>query len=406
MRIDLVSEHANPLAAVGGVDAGGQNVHVAALAAGLTARGHDVRVFSRRDAADLPPRVSTADGYVVEHVPAGPPAEVPKDALLPHMAAFAAHLRRRWVADPPDLVHAHFWMSGVAALTAGRPLGLPVLQTFHALGSVKQRHQGDKDTSPADRLALERDLCRAVDTVIATCRDEVRELVAMGMDQSRASIVPCGVDTELFRPVPPTTTTGRLRKRLLVVGRLVERKGVADVIRALVGLPDVELLLAGGPAADALALDPEARRLRQLAVATGTDDRVHLLGAVARADMPALLASADVVVTVPWYEPFGLVPLEAMACGRPVVASSVGGLLDTVVSGLCGELVPPRRPDVLTTTLARLLADPDRCRAYGEAGQRRVHELYRWDRVCAETEAVYASVLADAASHTDVEVAG
>jgi glycosyltransferase involved in cell wall biosynthesis len=299
-------------------------------------------------------------------------------------------------------------MSGVAALAAARPLGLPVLQTFHALGSVKQRHQGDKDTSPADRLALERDLCRAVDTVIATCRDEVRELVAMGMDRSRASIVPCGVDTDLFRPVPPTATspTDRRRQRLLVVGRLVERKGVADVIRALVGLPDVELVLAGGPAAEALALDPEARRLQQLAVATGTDDRVHLLGAVARADMPALLASADVVVTVPWYEPFGLVPLEAMACGRPVVASSVGGILDTVVPGLCGELVPPRRPDVLTATLARLLADPARCRAYGEAGQRRVHELYRWDRVSADTEAVYASVLADAASHTDVEVAG
>jgi glycosyltransferase involved in cell wall biosynthesis len=296
-------------------------------------------------------------------------------------------------------------MSGVAALAAARPLGLPVLQTFHALGSVKQRHQGDKDTSPADRLALERAVCRAVDTVIATCRDEVRELVAMGMDESRASIVPCGVDTELFRPVPPAPTDRR-RKRLLVVGRMVERKGVADVIRALVGLPDVELVLAGGPAADALALDPEARRLQQLAVATGTDDRVHLLGAVARTDMPALLASADVVVTVPWYEPFGLVPLEAMACGRPVVASSVGGLLDTVVPGLCGELVPPRRPDVLTSTLASLLADPDRRRAYGEAGQRRVHELYRWDRVCADTEAVYASVLADAASHTDVEVAG
>src|SRR3712207_3086110 len=112
MRIALVSEHANPLATVGSVDAGGQNVHVAALAAGLAERGHQVTVYSRRDTPTAPVRVTTAAGYDVEHVPAGPPSDVPKDELLPHMPAFAAHLRRRWEREPVDVVHAHFWMSG------------------------------------------------------------------------------------------------------------------------------------------------------------------------------------------------------------------------------------------------------------------------------------------------------
>jgi glycosyltransferase involved in cell wall biosynthesis len=402
MRIELVSEHANPLAAVGGVDAGGQNVHVAALAAGLVRRGHDVVVSTRRDDRRAPDRVEAPEGYVVEHVPAGPPTEVPKDDLLPHMEEMGERLARRWATDPPDVVHAHFWMSGLAATRAAAVAGVPVVQTFHALGTVKRRHQGGRDTSPPGRIAAEAELCRTVDHVVATCEDEVLELAAMGLDPARATVVPCGVDVERFTPGPRPEPA---RPRLLVLGRLVERKGVADVVEALAELPGVDLLVAGGPPADALVVDPEAVRLRALAEANGTADRVHLLGSVTRAEVPALLRSADVVVAVPWYEPFGIVPLEAMACGRPVVGSAVGGLLDTVVPGVCGELVPPRRPDLLARTLRDLLADPARRAAYGEEGVRRVRSRYGWDRVCAETEAVYAAVLTRSRSdRTTVEV--
>jgi glycosyltransferase involved in cell wall biosynthesis len=402
MRIELVSEHANPLAAVGGVDAGGQNVHVAALAAGLTRRGHRVIVSTRRDDRRTPQWVQAPAGYLVEHVPAGPPTEVPKDDLLPHMDEMAAHLQQRWSEDPPDVVHAHFWMSGVAATEAAAPLGLPVLQTFHALGTVKRRHQGARDTSPGGRIAVEARLCRTVDRVIATCRDEIVELAAVGLDPLRASVVPCGVDVDHFTP---GEGPGRKRPTLLVVGRLVERKGVADVVAALAELPGVDLLVAGGPPAEGLVVDPEAVRLRELAEENGTADRLHLIGGVARADMPALLRSVDVVVAVPWYEPFGIVPLEAMACGRPVVGSAVGGLLDTVVPGVCGELVPPRRPDLLAAALRDLLDDPARRVAYGEEGVRRVRARYGWDRVCAETEQIYAGVLAgNRHSRTTAEV--
>src|SRR5690242_7740256 len=155
MKIAMVSEHASPLAVLGGVDAGGQNVHVAELASALARQGDDVVVHTRRDFAELPRRVTLCPGVEVDHVDAGPPTEVPKDELLAHMPAFADELREQWAADPPDVVHSHFWMSGLAALDAARDLGIPVVHTFHALGIVKRRHQGAADTSPPTRVKLE-----------------------------------------------------------------------------------------------------------------------------------------------------------------------------------------------------------------------------------------------------------
>jgi glycosyltransferase involved in cell wall biosynthesis len=392
MRIALVSEHANPLAAVGGVDAGGQNVHVDALAGRLALAGHAVTVFTRRDEEDAPLRVTAPTGYVVEHVPAGPAREIPKDDLLQHMPAFARYLEQRWTEDPVDVVHAHFWMSGIASTRAARRVGVPVLQTFHALGTVKRRNQGAADTSPTERIGFERRLCRQVDHVIATCSDEISELLALGLPASHATVIPCGVDTSVFRPGPlPVTGTGG--DRLLYVGRVVERKGVGNIVEALGSLPGVTLDIAGGPPLDRLDEDVEIARLRRIASRVGVLDRVRFLGAVSRAEVPALMRAADVVVDVPWYEPFGIVPVEAMACGRPLVGSAVGGLLDTVVPGVTGELVPPRRPDLLAPVLDELLADPLRRAAYGRAGRARAVKEYQWSRVSAATERVYAAVL-------------
>jgi glycosyltransferase involved in cell wall biosynthesis len=395
MRIDLVSEHASPLAAIGGVDAGGQNVHVAALAAGLARRGHEVTVHTRRDDEALPDRVVVQDGYHVSHVDAGPARSLPKDGLLPHMPAFARVLQRQWADQPPDVVHAHFWMSGLAAVAAaaGLPDPRPVLQTFHALGSVKRRHQGAADTSPDGRIDLERGLCRDVSHVVATCSDEVFELRRLGLPSDRASIVPCGVDTSAFTPRGPVAPRTD-RKRLLVLGRIVERKGHDDAVRALRALPTAELVVVGGPPAGEVDDDPEICRLREVAAEAGVADRVSFTGAVGRTAVPAWIRSADVVLAVPWYEPFGITPLEAMACGRPVVATAVGGLVDTVADGLTGELVPPRDPDRLGEVLVALLADDERRAAYGSAGVQRARARYRWSRVVADTEAVYRQVLA------------
>ena len=393
----MVSEHASPLAVLGGVDAGGQNVHVAALAEALARRGCDVVVHTRRDDAALPRRVAMSEGVVVDHVDAGPPSELLKDELLPFMGAFAEQLREQWLEDRPDVVHSHFWMSGLAALDAAEDLGIPVVHTFHALGTVKRRHQGERDTSPCGRIDSERDIASRAERVIATCTDEVAELERMGIPSDSVVVVPCGVDRERFKSDGPAEPRPSRRHRLVAACRLVERKGIGDLLHALKAVPDADLHVAGGPDAAQLELDPEARRLRRLAERLGVDDRLVLRGRVSRDAMPPLLRSADLAVCVPWYEPFGIVPLEAMACGTPVVASAVGGQIDTVADGVTGRLVPPRDPASLARVLAELLDDPMRRRALGDAGVRRVRRLYGFDRIASVTEAVYRDVVSGAA---------
>jgi D-inositol-3-phosphate glycosyltransferase len=386
MRISMISEHASPLAALGGTDAGGQNAHVAELSAALAAQGHEVRVYTRRDSAD-PPEVVPVDGYQVVHVPVGPAVPVGKDALLPYMGEFAEWMARDWRSiGLPDVAHAHFWMSGLAAITAGRACDVPVVQTFHALGSVKRRHQGAADTSPQHRIAYERQLGRAADRIVVQCQDEIRELLLLGVPRSAMTLVPSGVDTERFHPDGPAEPrTGR--PRILSVGRLVERKGFEDLIRAMALVPAAECVIVGG-AED----QPYAHRLRELARRCGVEDRVRLAGSVPAADMPRWYRSTDVLAATPWYEPFGLTPLEAMASGVPVVGSAVGGIPDTVVDGVTGDLVPARDPRALGFALRRLITDEVRRYSYAAAARDRAVHSYSWQGVATRISGVYATV--------------
>ncbi|WP_446213655.1 glycosyltransferase [Micromonospora sp. IBSANI012] len=394
MRIAMISEHASPLAVLGEEDAGGQNTHVAELAAALVGEGHDVRVYTRRDAADLPEVVDAAAGYQVRHVPAGPAQRVPKDELLPYMGEFGRWMAEQWGDQGwrPDVAHAHFWMSGLATLHAGRRTNTPVVLTYHALGSVKRRHQGARDTSPPGRVGYERALGRAADRVIVQCQDEIGELVRLGVPRSRMALVPSGVNEEMFRPEGPVAPRDPARPRILTVGRMVERKGFQDVIRALPAVPEAECVVVGGPAAELLPADSFARRLGAVAEACGVADRVKLVGAVPREEMGAWYRSADVLVAAPWYEPFGLTPLEGMACGVPVIGTNVGGIADTVVDGLTGDLVPPRDPRALGTAIRRLLTDRVRRFAYATAALDRIRSRYSWKRCAEQLSAVYATV--------------
>ncbi len=408
MKIAMVSEHASPLAVLGGVDAGGQNVHVAALAAELVADGHTVRVYTRRDCPTTPNVVRMPSGVQVVHVPAGPAEPVGKDDLLPFMPSFGDWLTNHWRrTGPPDVVHAHFWMSGLAALRAGSALGVPVAQTFHALGVCKKRHQGARDTSPPDRIELERTIGRSVDLIVATCRDEVRELTGMGVPPDHVSVVPCGVDLNLFAPSDrPPSTDGQGRFRLLSVGRLVERKGVDTVLQALADLPDAELVIAGGPPAERLSADPEAVRLSRLAEQLGVADRVRMTGGLDHGRLPGLFHAADAVICTPWYEPFGIVPVEAAASGRPVIGSAVGGLLDTVQDGVTGLLVPPRDPTALVAAVRQLRDDPVRRRRMGAAARLRAEQRYSWSTVARSTLAAYRTIVIRPTRRRDRQVTG
>jgi len=412
MKIAMVSEHASPLAVLGGVDAGGQNVHVAELSGALADRGHEVTVYTRRDDAEQPVRVLLRPGVEVVHVDAGPARHVSKDELFPYMGTFASVLAAEWFVDRPDVVHGHFWMSGHAALEAVKQVQartggvrIPVVQTFHALGVVKRRHQGTADTSPAEREWIEPAVGRSVDQVVATCSDEAFELKALGVPLHAISVVPCGVDTELFRPDGPVEERGR-PFRILTASRLVRRKGVGTTIAALAKLLDegreAELVVVGGAGTAGADLpdDPEYQRLDALARSLGVREHVTFRGQLGQHDMPAVYRSADVVVCAPWYEPFGIVPLEAMACGRPVVASSVGGLIDTVVEDATGLHVPPRDEVAVAAAVGGLLDDAERREAYGRAGRARAESRYTWHKVAADSERVYERLVAGAVGGT------
>jgi len=387
MRIAMISGHADPSDEA----SGGRGAYVGDLSAALAAEGHDVRVYTRRVADD---RAETADvgaGVRVVRVPAGPPRPLSDDELLPYTKDFSRWLVERWRGDGwiPAVAHAHYWTSGLAAVTAGRQAGVPVVQSYHDLGALARRN--DAPAGPPQRIGYERVLGRAVDRIVAQSQHELRELVRMGVPRSRLVLIPGGVDDERFHPDGPAQPR-TVRRRVLSVGALTTRKGHQDVIAALRLVPDAECVVVGGPPAASLATDPAARELRALADRHELGDRLQLVGRVPRAEMPSWYRSADLLVAAPWYEPFGLSPLEAMACGVPVVGTAVGGIAETVVEGLTGDLVPPRDPRALGTAIRRLLGDPVRHLAYATAAIDRARQVYSWKRVAAQLSSVYSAL--------------
>jgi glycosyltransferase involved in cell wall biosynthesis len=406
MKIAFVSEHASPLATLGGIDSGGQNVYVAQVARQLARAGHTVDIFTRRDRPDLPTAVPFAPNVRVIHIPAGPPRFVAKEALLPWMQEFSERIAAYCVRYPRyDLVHANFFMSGLAALRLRRTYGIPFVITFHALGKVRLQHQGSADSFPPERLGIEENLAIAADRIIAECPQDREDLIRLyGADPARIEVVPCGVNPEELGP-------GRdgARRRLglaedefvvLQLGRLVPRKGIDNVIHAVGTLKrnygiTARLLVVGGESEqpDPL-LTPEIGRLSAVAEVEGVRSQVVFTGQRPRHLLRDYYCAADVFVTTPWYEPFGITPLEAMACGCPVIGSAVCGIKYSVVDSVTGYLVPPRDPAQLAERLARLFANPELGRALGRAGICRVRSEFTWSKVAAELMRIYAEVAA------------
>lgn len=403
-RIAFISEHASPLAPLGGVDGGGQNVYVGNLARELGRLGYLVDIYTRRDDPAAPQVVDWRAGVRVIQVDAGPARVLPKEALLPYMPQFAQAMQRfiRDAALHYALVHANFFMSGMAAQQLKRQLGLPFVITFHALGRVRRQNQGEADGFPDARFALEEALMRDADCVIAECEQDKRDMLALyDAAPARIAVVPCGFDPDEFWPVRATAraTLGLPERDFIVLqlGRMVPRKGIDNVLRALRLLLDehrivARLLVVGGEGGAEPMATPEIRRLAQLAHALGIADQVSFTGAQPRSRLREYYSAADVFVTTPWYEPFGITPLEAMACATPVIGSAVGGILSTVLDHQTGFLVPPNDPRALAAQLARLQRDPVLAQRLGWTGLRRVHRHFTWDRVAMQVTSVYRSV--------------
>lgn len=407
MKIALISEHASPLASPGSVDSGGQNVYVAQLASQLARRGHRVDVFTRRDQPEQAPVVHLSPNLRVVHVPAGPPCFVAKEALLPWMAEFAEHLidSCRSVHRRYDIVHANFFMSGLVALRLKQALALPFVITFHALGKVRLQHHGEADGFPPERIAIEQELVAEADRLIAECPQDRADLIELyDAEPERIDVVPCGFDPAELGPGGHS-----LRQRfgladddfvVLQLGRLVPRKGIDNVICALAVLRRehgivARLLVVGGESEQPdPRLTPEIGRLAALAEHEGVRAQVIFTGRQPRRLLRDFYCSADVFVTTPWYEPFGITPLEAMACGCPVIGAEVGGIKYSVVDAVTGFLVAPHDPAALADRLARLHDNPELGRALGRAGMRRVRAAFTWKQVVTQLLGVYAAVQA------------
>jgi len=375
-RIALVSEHASPLALAGSVDSGGQNVYVAHVARQLAARGHEVDVYTRRDDPLQPLIVHWQPGVRVIHVPAGPARYLPKEELLPCMAEFRTWMMRCFGGQDElyDAIHANFFMSAMAALPVARYYGIPLAVTFHALGKVRRLHQQEADRFPDSRFAIEEEIVREADCIVAECPQDRRDLIDLyGADPARIEIVPCGYDPAEMAPM----------------ARLRARRALA-ALRGHHGV-DARLAVVGGSSRDARQeRTPEVARLKAVARDCGVLDRVDFVGRRNRLELREYYCASDVFATTPWYEPFGITPVEAMACARPVVGSRTGGIRYTVEDGRTGFLVPPRDPAALAARLAVLARDPALARRMGEAGARRAQRLFTWESVGRELDLLFA----------------
>lgn len=405
-RVAILSDHASPLAPPGSVDCGGQNVYVANLARELAAAGYLVDIFTRRDSMIHKQVVYWRHNIRVIHVPAGPAHYVPKEEMLPYMDAFARFVTRfaRRQDGLYDVVHANFFMSGMVALHLKRALGIPFVITFHALGKVRRLAQGAADTFPPDRLAIETSLMREADRIVAECPQDQHDMEQLyEAPRGRIDIVPCGFDPQELWPLPMRLARQKLSLPLstfvlLQLGRMVPRKGVDTVISSLALLRrdhgvDAMLLIVGGESEPGGPRStPELSRLRGLARHLGVAEHVQFVGRKSRNVLRYYYSAGNAFVTTPWYEPFGITPVEAMACARPVIGANVGGIKSTVVDGKTGFLVPARDPRAVARCLARLHADPGMAQDMGDEGMRRAFQYYTWRSVAQQTAAIYDRV--------------
>lgn len=405
LRIAVVSIHTCPLAALGAKQTGGMNVYVRESARELGRMGVDVDVFTRSQNAAIPRVVPMGDRVRVIHIPAGPQAPVGGESLYRHVPEFVSGVEahRRGEGIDYDLIHAHYWLSGVAGLALKETWQAPLIQMFHTLGRLKNSVARTRaEIEPTLRLSQEQRVVRLADRVVAANVVERAHLVWHYRAQAdRIAVIPCGVDTEMFQPLDQVVARDLLElgpePTLLYVGRLQPIKGLETLLEAMTRLDARTRLLVVGGDQD----EPDnghADWLRRQVRALGLDARVLFLGAQGQQRLRLFYAAADVTVMPSYYESFGMVALEAMACGSPVVASRVGGLTTTVRDGVTGHLVPEGDAGALAARLAALLADRSARERLGREATRWASE-HRWPCVAEAICRLYSEFQPAASIH-------
>ena len=399
-RVAYLSMHTSPLLQPGTGDAGGMNVYVDQLSRTMATRGVRVDVFTRRQDHNDPETVDVMPGYRVIHVDAGPAHSVPISSLPRYVRTFATAVETRLRPDPPQILHSHYWLSGWAGLLVKRALAIPLANSFHTLGRVKDgNRRPDEPPESLLRIAAEHEVIEGSDCVMASTPAEAAELLEhYGADPNRLCTSPPGVDHRVFRP--GSRRSARLRLGLgpgpvvLFVGRIQPLKGVDVLLEAFARIgrlhPDATLLVVGGPSGSKGS--QEFLSLRQRAGVLGVLHRVKFYGPLPHGLLADFYRAADVVVIPSRAESFGLVAAEAQACGTPVVAAKVGGLVYVVDDGVTGILVDGWNPADYADVLDRLLSDDGLRKKMGEAAVVWA-KRFSWDATVRRYLELYKGVL-------------
>ncbi len=396
MRLALISVHGCPQLPLGKRDSGGMNVYVREVSRELGRRGHQVDVYTRQHGVELAQVEVLGPKVRVIHIPAGPP-ELDKEAIHHHLPEFSAGVIEfcRQHGLSYDVIHSHYWLSGLVGMELARQWGRPHVAMFHTLGEVKNRaRRGEAESSW--RIEAERLIMAQADGMVAASPQEAEEMVQLyGARPERIAVIPCGVDLELFHPHDRAQARQALglngHKTLLYVGRLEPLKGVDLLLRTVAQLEDrndIEVLIVGGESESGVT----EVGWHQMAASLGLGDQVRFMGSMPQDRLPLFYSAADVEVVPSYHESFGMVAAEALACGTPVVAFRVGGLKYTVRDGETGFLVSRRCPEAMAERLDLLLGSESLRHSFGQAARHSVLGL-SWSSIVDQIESFYEHVL-------------
>jgi D-inositol-3-phosphate glycosyltransferase len=407
MRVAMLSYHTCPLATLGGKDTGGMNVYVRELTHELGRKGVHVDVFTRSQDEHVPHVLHDLGyGNRVVHIPAGPEVPLPKQVLASFIPEFVKHiLEVTELKDLQyDLIHSHYWMSGIAAEALKEKWSIPIVHMFHTLGEMKQRIASSPDENEGDyRLSGERQVLRVADRIVAATQAESAQLLWLyDANTDKIVIIPPGVDISHFYPIPNDEAkefvgVSPCDRLLLYVGRIEPLKGIDILIHAIALMRQKGIKICLSVIGGSTSLDPdfennEMARLQLLREQVGLLDLVAFLGKREQESLPYYYSAADAVVVPSHYESFGMVALEAMACGTPVVASQVGGLAFLVRDGVTGFTVPVDDPEELAAYLIKLVDDEDLRKTMGLKASEFAKD-YAWDKIADQIIALYNEVV-------------
>jgi D-inositol-3-phosphate glycosyltransferase len=413
LRIAMISYHTCPVAALGGKNTGGMNVYVRELTRSLGARGVNVDVFTRSEDVHVPHVVHNLGyGNRVVHIPAGPERPIPKPDMAAYLTQFTENIlnfsARKGIQY--DLIHSHYWMSGIVARDLKMAWNVPIMHMFHTLGLMKNRIAGEGEYEGDYRIKGELDVLRNADRIVAATPAERAQLQWLyEVRTENVTIIPPGVDTTHFYPIAKDEARAYIEEPLdqnllLFVGRIEPLKGVDVLLEAIALLwsqgelskDQTRLAIIGGDAdIPPEAMSQEMLRLHDMREALGIGELVTFMGKRDQDTLPYYYSAADVLIMPSHYESFGMVALEAMACGVPVVASQVGGLAFLVQDGQTGFLTPGNNPALLAEKLSLLLKDPALRVSLG-ANAVAVAQNYEWSRIAEQIEIEYRELIAQA----------